>query len=58
LELIRHIRARRDIPGIAISGYATDEDVRQSLQAGFAIHLAKPITFATLESAIRQVTAA
>jgi PAS domain S-box-containing protein len=58
LELIRHIRARRDIPGIAISGYATEEDVRQSLQAGFTIHLAKPITFATLESAILQVTAA
>jgi CheY-like chemotaxis protein/anti-sigma regulatory factor (Ser/Thr protein kinase) len=58
LELIRQIRARRDIPGIAISGYATEEDVRQSLQAGFTIHLAKPITFATLESAIREVTAA
>ena len=58
LDLIRHIRARRDIPGIAISGYATEDDVRQSLQAGFSIHLAKPITFATLEKAICQITAA
>jgi PAS domain S-box-containing protein len=58
LELIRHIRASSDIPGIAISGYATKEDVRESLQAGFSIHLAKPITYAALESAIRQVTAA
>jgi PAS domain S-box-containing protein len=58
LELIRHIRARSKIPGIAISGYATEEDVRQSLQAGFSIHLAKPITLETLEKAIRHVTAA
>jgi CheY-like chemotaxis protein len=49
LELIRHIRVQRDIPGIAISGYATEEDVWQSLQAGLSSHLAKPITFATLE---------
>ena len=51
-------RAQKDIPGIAISGYVTEEDVRQSLQAGFSLHLAKPIAFATLEKAIRQVTAA
>ena len=41
-----------------MSGYATEEDVRQSLEAGFAVHLAKPITFGMLEWAIHQVTAA
>ena len=56
LELMRHVRSRGDTPGIAVSGYATEDDVQQSREAGFALHLAKPVTFATLESAIRQVT--
>ena len=58
LELMRKVRSRGDTPGIAMSGYATEEDVRQSREAGFAVHLAKPITFGTLESAIQQVAAA
>jgi CheY-like chemotaxis protein len=58
LELMRRIRSRGDTPGIAVSGYATEDDVRQSREAGFAVHLAKPVTMATLEAAIQQVTAA
>jgi CheY-like chemotaxis protein len=58
LELMGKVRSRGYTPGIAISGYATEEDVRQSREAGFAVHLAKPITFETLESAIHQVAAA
>jgi PAS domain S-box-containing protein len=57
LELMRRVRSRGDTPGIAMSGYATEDDVQQSREAGFAVHLAKPVTFATLESAIQQVTA-
>ena len=57
LELMRHIRSLADTPGIALSGYATQDDVRQSLEAGFASHLAKPVTLATLESAIHDFTA-
>jgi CheY-like chemotaxis protein len=55
LELMRLIRARSDIPGIALSGYATEDDIRQSLEAGISLHLAKPVTFARLESAIHDV---
>ncbi len=58
LELMRHVRSRGDTPGIAMSGYATEDDVQQSREAGFAVHLAKPVTFESLESAIQQVTAA
>src|SRR5207248_10540852 len=58
LDLMRHVRSLGDTPGIALSGYAAEEDVRQSLEAGFSVHLAKPITFASLESAIHQVKAA
>jgi len=57
LELMRHVRSHSDTPGIAVSGYATQDDVRQSLEAGFAIHLAKPVTLATLESVIHDFTA-
>ena len=58
LELMRQVRSLGETPGIALSGYATEEDVRQSRQAGFAVHLAKPVTFAALESAIHRIAAA
>ena len=58
LDLMRLVRTRGDTPGIALSGYATKDDVRESAEAGFAVHLAKPITFRMLEEAIQQVTAA
>jgi CheY-like chemotaxis protein len=57
LELMRHIRSMGDTPGIALSGYATADDVRESLEAGFATHLAKPVTLSALETAIGHVTA-
>ena len=57
LELMRHVRSQGDTPGIAVSGYASEDDVQQSREAGFAVHLSKPITFEMLESAIHQVTA-
>jgi PAS domain S-box-containing protein len=58
LELMREVRCRGDTPGIAVSGYATEEDVRQSREAGFAVHLAKPITAGMLVSAIEKVAVA
>ena len=57
LDLMRHVRSLGDTPGIALSGYATEDDVRQSLEAGFAVHLAKPVTFEMLRSAIHKITA-
>jgi CheY-like chemotaxis protein len=58
LELMRSVRSRGDTPGIAMSGYATEDDVAESREAGFALHLAKPVMFDALESAMQQVTAA
>jgi CheY-like chemotaxis protein len=58
LELMRRIRSQGDTPGVAMSGYATEDDMQQSREAGFAVHLAKPVTFAALEAAIQQVAAA
>jgi CheY-like chemotaxis protein/two-component sensor histidine kinase len=55
-EIMRAIRARRVIPGIAMSGYGMDEDIRRSREAGFTEHLVKPIGLPQLISAIRRVT--
>jgi DNA-binding response OmpR family regulator len=37
-----------------MSGFGSEEDLRLSLEAGFAIHLTKPIDIARLEAAIQQ----
>lgn len=56
-DMLRELRARgHEFPGIALSGYGREEDVRRSDQAGFAIHLTKPASreaiFAAVASAI------
>jgi signal transduction histidine kinase len=54
LDLMKHARAIRPLPGIAISGFGANGDIEKSLQAGFADHLIKPIKLETLEAAINQ----
>ncbi|MCX6967621.1 MAG: ATP-binding protein [Verrucomicrobia bacterium] len=58
LELMREIKALYGIPGIALSGYGADEDLRLSRAAGFSEHIIKPVHFETLRTAIRRVMAA
>jgi PAS domain S-box-containing protein len=55
LDLLRQLRSRRPVPGIALSGYGMDDDLRKSCEAGFAAHLTKPVDFRKLEETIRQV---
>jgi signal transduction histidine kinase len=54
-QLMREIKTRYGISGIAMSGYGMDEDVRKSREAGFSDHLVKPISFAQLDEAIHRV---
>jgi PAS domain S-box-containing protein len=56
LELIHDLGGGRTLPGIAISGFGSEEDLQMSAGAGFAEHLTKPIDLNRLESAIRRVT--
>jgi len=56
LRKLRHCRYR--FPAIALSGYGGEEDIRQSLGAGFAAHLTKPASRERLMEAIATVTAA
>ncbi|MEI8233194.1 MAG: response regulator [Verrucomicrobiota bacterium] len=56
LDLMRQLRSLRpEIPGIALSGYGTEEDIRQSYEAGFAEHLIKPIEMDRLWEAIYRI---
>lgn len=57
LELMREIRQRKNVRGIALSGFGMEEDIRKSKEAGFTEHLIKPINFQKLQDVIRDVAA-
>jgi CheY-like chemotaxis protein len=42
---------------IALTGYNDDDDLRQTREAGFTLHLTKPINFDQLKTAIKQAMA-
>ena len=54
--LMRTIKRKYGLPGIALSGYGMDEDVRQALEAGFSAHLVKPISLEQLHVHLQQLT--
>jgi signal transduction histidine kinase/CheY-like chemotaxis protein len=54
-DLMKQIRHRHGIKGIAMSGYGMEEDIRRSKIAGFSDHLVKPVTLDRLEQSIRRV---
>jgi CheY-like chemotaxis protein len=54
LDIMRAISDKR-VPGIALSGFAGDEDVQQSTDAGFQMHLTKPVDLPKLLSAIDMI---
>jgi PAS domain S-box-containing protein len=56
LQLMREIKSTRAMPGIAMSGFGAEEDLRQSREAGFFDHLTKPIDLKRLDAAMRRAT--
>jgi PAS domain S-box-containing protein len=54
-HLMQQIKRDHGMPGIAMSGYGMDEDIRKSHEAGFSDHLVKPISFAQLDQAIQRL---
>jgi signal transduction histidine kinase/ActR/RegA family two-component response regulator len=50
--------ARFGLPGIALSGYGMEEDVRRSHEAGFRRHLTKPVGMPQLQAAISEMVGA
>ncbi len=57
LELMRELSNRHGLRGIALSGYGMEEDVRKSRDAGFLMHITKPVNLQVLEEAILRTTA-
>lgn len=54
--LMDRLRARRSPPlAIALSASASLDDARRALEAGFTIHVAKPIAMADLVETVRAV---
>jgi len=59
-DLIREVRSRTsdlggEIPAIAVSGYAANEDMQRALSAGYQVHLKKPVNSEELIEAIRKL---
>jgi signal transduction histidine kinase/ActR/RegA family two-component response regulator len=56
LELMGELRDR-GVLGISMSGFGSEEDIRLSLEAGFAAHLTKPLNVTRLEEVMRRIVA-
>jgi len=57
-DLMRQLREQGiKMSGIALSGFAQEEDVRRSRDAGFSQHIAKPVSVEHLLATIAQVSA-
>ncbi|CAN5558909.1 hypothetical protein BH09PLA1_BH09PLA1_27190 [soil metagenome] len=54
--LMRQIKEKYGMNGIATSGYGMEEDLKRSEEAGFSDHLVKPTSLTRLEQAMRRVT--
>ncbi len=57
-DLLRQLRERgHKFPGIALSGYGQEDDIRRSYEAGFAAHLTKPASREAVVEAVTSVAA-
>jgi PAS domain S-box-containing protein len=54
-DLLGSLREAREMRAIALSGFGMEQDVERSLQAGFAVHLTKPVRVQALDQAIAAV---
>lgn len=57
MELMRVLKSHYGLRGIALTGYGMEEDVNRAHQSGFVVHLTKPVQFAQLTQALRQLAA-
>lgn len=57
-EEVRRDERLRGIKLIALSGYGRPEDKARSAEAGFDVHLTKPVDVRTLERVLRELTGA
>jgi PAS domain S-box-containing protein len=53
--LMKELKSRHGMRGIALSGFGRDEDLARSRQAGFDVHLVKPVSLDLLEQTLRRL---
>jgi CheY-like chemotaxis protein len=58
--LIRRLRscgpaAARNLPAAALTAYAREQDAQRAIQAGYQLHIAKPVERSTLLAAVRKL---
>ncbi len=51
-ELMAAVKALHGVPGIALSGYVEERDKLRAAEAGFCVHLDKPVRFDDVLQAI------
>src|SRR5437660_1200295 len=56
-EVIAEAKRKQRIKSVAITGFGTEEDIRRSKEAGFDLHLVKPIDLHELQEVLDQVGA-
>jgi PAS domain S-box-containing protein len=57
-DLMRELRERYGLTGIAVSGFGMEEDLRRSRESGFLEHLVKPVDVDKLKAAIARAASA
>jgi PAS domain S-box-containing protein len=55
LDVMRQVKPRYPVKGIALTGYGMEDDIRQSRAAGFDHHLVKPVTLDKLKGTLHEV---
>jgi PAS domain S-box-containing protein len=55
VDLLRSLGPGRSVPAIALTGYGSEEDRKMCLEAGFEMHLIKPVETRQLGEAIRSI---
>ena len=55
LDLMRHLGDAHALTGIALSGFGTQDDLAASRQAGFAVHLTKPVDLEVLRATVAEL---
>lgn len=54
-DLMRQIRAKQSIAGIALSGFGMKDDLEKSRAVGFTEHLIKPVNVDRLQATLREI---
>jgi DNA-binding response OmpR family regulator len=55
IDLINQLNERSPVKGLALSGFGMEDDIKRSIEAGFAEHLIKPVSYQKLREAIQRL---